>query len=66
MVPTHAEYTRSKDDGSVLINSLTYPDLTRTSDLLLKSNTTLDDIPRNFGANLTYSCGQARLFKVSF
>ena len=61
-VPTHEEYTLPAYDGTVLINSLTYPDFTRTSDLKVNSSTKSGELPRNYMANLTYTCGWAREF----
>ena len=63
-IPTHQEYVLAKDDGTVLINSLVYPELTRTKDLLVNSSRDSSLLPRNFDANLTYTCGSARLFNV--
>ena len=61
-IPTHTEYTLEKDDGYVIINSLVYPSLDRTTDLMKKSDYNNTLIPRNYMANLTYSCGAAREF----
>ena len=65
-IPTHSEYTDTKDDGRVTINSLLYPVIpveTRTSNLVRKSTYNNTDLPRNYMANLTYECGAARKFK---
>ena len=48
-IPTHSEYTLSKDDGRVTINSLLYPVIpaeTRTTDLVKKSTFNNTDIPK--------------------
>ena len=52
-IPTHTEYTLATDDGTVLINSLEYPALIRTSGLELNSTFNSSDIPQNYMANLT-------------
>jgi hypothetical protein len=61
-IPTHPAYTLDKDDGNVVINNMTYPSLARTQDLRLTSGWNQTDLPRNYLANLTYSCGAARAF----
>ena len=61
-IPTHSEYTLAKDDGYVLINSLEYPTLTRTLNATKNSTAPASELPRNYMANLTYSCGAAREF----
>ena len=55
-VPSDPEYLRASDDGTVTINSLSYPAHpveTRTGDLVLNSSTSQANIPRNYMANLT-------------
>ena len=65
-VPTHSEYTLSAYDGTVTINSLVYPSLTRTRDMIRNSKTSNSStLPRNYMANLTYTCGSARMFLTS-
>ena len=61
-VPSHEEYTIPTYDGTVLINSLTYPALERTTNDLANSSRASTDLPRNYMANLTYTCGDAREF----
>ena len=64
-IPTHSEYSDSKDDGTVTINSLVYPvhpSITRINNLVLKSEYNSSFIARNYMANLTYQCGSARKF----
>ena len=67
-IPTHWEYTDTKDDGTVTINSLTYPVIPnemRTTDLVKTSEYNNTLIARNYMANLTYHCGSARKFLLS-
>lgn len=64
-VPTHSEYTLAAYDGTVTINSLVYPALTRTQDMIRNSDVAASTLPRNYMANLTYTCGSARRFIVS-
>ena len=55
-VPSDPEYLLASDDGTVTINSLSYPDHpveTRTVDLVLNSSASPANIPRNYMANLT-------------
>ena len=55
-MPTDPEYSLDNDDGSVTINSLSYPTHpveTRTANLVLNSSASVADIPRNYMANLT-------------
>jgi hypothetical protein len=63
-VPTHTEYTLPTYDGTVLINSMTYPEQQRTINQLVNSSMAGSSIPRNYHANLTYTCGDAREFFV--
>ena len=53
MIPTHSEYTMAEYDGTVTVNSLEYPALTRTSNLVLTSATNNTLLPKNYMANLT-------------
>lgn len=61
VIPSHSEYSLQEYDGSVSVDSLQYPSLTLTSQVLTsETNNTL--LPKNFMANLTYYCGDAREF----
>ena len=62
VIPTDSEYTLDEDDGYVIVNSLEYPSLSRTTDLKLLSTFNNIDIAKNYMANLTYHCGSAREF----
>ena len=64
VIPTDSEYTLDEDDGYVIVNSLQYPSLSRTTDLKLLSTFNNIDIAKNYMANLTYHCGSAREFFV--
>ena len=59
--PTHTEYTRPEDDGTVEAASLSYPALTPAL-VILNSTHNSSVLPRNYLANLTYECGAARQF----
>ena len=69
MIPTHSEYTLAQWDGRVLINGLQYPIIpveNRTTNLEWTSDHNEGStIPKNYMANLTYSCGSAREFFYS-
>ena len=60
-IPSHTEYYRGEDDGSVEILSVGWPSLTSTQ---TRANSSLNHtlLPRNFNASLEYSCGRARQF----
>ena len=61
-IPTHPEYENlPADDGKVEIQSLVYPALAR-ADMTWNSSQAAAAIPRNYAANLTYTCGTARKF----
>ena len=61
-IPTHPEYENlPADDGKVVIQSLVYPALAR-ADMTWNSSQAAAAIPRNYAANLTYTCGTARKF----
>ena len=52
-IPTHTEYSLTKDDGTVTASNLTYPSFERTNNFNMNSTIENIDIPRNFMANLT-------------
>ena len=60
-VPTHEEYTLADYDGTVRVTNLSYPSLQRTQ-LTTNSSLPATGLPRNYMANLTYTCGSARRF----
>ena len=62
-IPSHPEYTLPAYDGTVTSTSLLYPELERI-ETLFTSATNRSDLPRNYLANLTYSCGAAREFFI--
>ena len=55
------DHFRPENDGVVSAESLSYPDLTRTS-ITKDSFYNSSLLPRNYMANLTYQCGAAREF----
>ena len=55
------DHSRPENDGVVFAESLSYPDLTRTS-ITEDSFYNFSLLPRNYMANLTYQCGAAREF----
>ena len=61
-IPTDPEYVDlPRDDGKVDIRSLLYPSRERM-DMIWNSSNAANLIPRNYIANLTYTCGSARKF----
>ena len=62
-VPTHKEYTLADYDGAVRVTNMSYPSLQRT-ELTANSSLPATGLPRNYMANLTYTCGWARLFQT--
>ena len=46
------------------MSNISFPSLTRTIKLKVTSTVLNTKLPRNYHSNLTYSCGDARLFKV--
>ena len=54
MIPSHSEYSgRPEYDGTVTVNSLEYPSLVRTDNLVLNSLTNNTLLAKNYMANLT-------------
>ena len=65
VIPTNPEYTLSKDDGTVTVNSLqypVYPTENRVENMILNSTENNTLLAKNYMANLTYHCGSAREF----
>ena len=60
-IPSHEEYTLEEYDGTVTLKAIIYPNEIEFEEFHNSSyNNTY--IPRNFNANLTYYCGDARHF----
>ena len=61
---TDTEYTIAKYDGTATMSNVSFPSLTRTVKLKVTSTVQKSELPRNYNTNLTYTCGDAKLFKV--
>ena len=53
VIPSHREYTRQEYDGTVTVDSVEYPSLVRTENLVLTSLTNNTLLAKNYMANLT-------------